>query len=162
MRSYILLQLSVKFFYFHLKFITWTSVFSCLLILLWWSGSVSFTHSSDSCCSLKGSLKPERLVSPSSAQTGTLRRWASEASTRSFQTSSAERSPPESSLRTLLNRWVSSPLLRSSISEGFLRVLCEMFPECLFRIVFRKFPFKSRLFFFSCKPLDNTFTCKSV
>lgn len=49
---------------------------------------------------LQGRPRPESLVSPSSAQTGTLRRWALAAWTRSFLTSSAEPSPPESSLQT--------------------------------------------------------------
>lgn len=48
-------------------------------------------------CVLQVNLRPENLSSPSSTQTGTLKRWVLEASTKSFLTSSAEPLPPESS-----------------------------------------------------------------
>lgn len=62
---------------------------------------------------LQGKPRPESLASLSSAQTGTLRGWVLAALTRSFLTSSVEPLPPESSLQTLSNRWVSSPLFVS-------------------------------------------------
>lgn len=87
---------------------------------VFWKCSVMFSACPfiNFCFCPKGSPKLERLASPSSAQTGTLRRWGSEASTRSFQTSSAEHLLLESSLQTSLNRWVSySPTVLNKLRE---------------------------------------------